>query len=90
MNCGDHRADLERRVAHLENMLLGQNVPPPHRRQLSIATANGSSPGGGGGGGDIVRAKSEGNLSETEEAAMTLEDIGKQISQRELKDEYRI
>jgi len=52
-------------------MLLGQGLPPAHRRQPSTTTVNGNSPGG-----ELLRAKSEGNLSETEEAAMTLEDIG--------------
>lgn len=82
LNCGDHRADLERRVSHLENMLLGQGLPPPHhqRKASTATTVNGASPvateRGGGGSGETVRAKSEDNLSETEEAAMTLEDIG--------------
>ncbi|GAA5877963.1 hypothetical protein JCM16303_002795 [Sporobolomyces ruberrimus] len=81
LNCGDHRADLERRVSHLENMLLGQGLPPPHhqRKASTATTVNGASPvateRGGGGSGETVRAKSEDNLSETEEAAMTLEDI---------------
>ncbi|GAA6007552.1 hypothetical protein JCM11491_004204 [Sporobolomyces phaffii] len=76
LNCGDHRADLERRVSHLENMLLGQGMPPSHQRRPSSVTANGASPPGPGGGGrELVRAKSEDNISETEEAAMTLEDI---------------
>jgi hypothetical protein len=62
-------------------MLLGQGLPPQHHRRVSTATTVGASPpnsGGGGEGGrsEIVRAKSEENLSETEEAAMTLEDIG--------------
>ncbi|GAA5964165.1 hypothetical protein JCM3765_005360 [Sporobolomyces pararoseus] len=83
LNCVDHRADLERRVSHLENMLLGQGLPPQHHRRVSTATANGASPSngaggegsGGGKGNESIRAKSEENLSETEEAAMTLEDI---------------
>ncbi|GAA5842687.1 hypothetical protein JCM3766R1_005752 [Sporobolomyces carnicolor] len=80
LNCGDHRADLERRVAHLENMLLGQGMPPQHHRRISTVTANGASPPNSatersGGGHELIRAKSEDNLSETEEAAMTLEDI---------------
>lgn len=67
-------------------MLLGQGLPPQHHRRTSTATTtNGASPSGGhareesgvgGKGNEIVRAKSEENLSETEEAAMTLEDIG--------------
>ncbi|GAA5903307.1 fungal specific transcription factor domain-containing protein [Sporobolomyces salmoneus] len=78
LNCNDHRADLERRVSHLENMLLGQGLPPQHQRRISTVTANGASPSNsaaGGGANETVRAKSEGSLSETEEAAMTLEDI---------------
>ncbi|GAA5930704.1 fungal specific transcription factor domain-containing protein [Sporobolomyces koalae] len=74
MSCGDHRADLERRVAQLESMLLGQAPPPPlHRRRISSVTENGVSPRGTER--ELTRAKSEENLSETEEAALTLEDI---------------
>lgn len=48
-------------------------------------TANGASPPNSatersGGGHELIRAKSEDNLSETEEAAMTLEDIGESAS----------
>ncbi|GAA5933487.1 hypothetical protein JCM1841_001329 [Sporobolomyces salmonicolor] len=56
--CADHRADLERRVAHLEAVLLHH-----HRSNRSQSSAD-----------EVPRPKSEAADSETEETAMTLED----------------
>ncbi|GAA5827814.1 hypothetical protein JCM11251_007684 [Rhodosporidiobolus azoricus] len=57
--CSDHRSDLERRLSHLESIVLS------NRCSRSIASSSGEAP----------LAVQEGPDSETEDAAMTLEDI---------------